>query len=147
MFAGESPRQVRSVGYPEPILLAITDAASSLGTNMSTSGSVGEIGTGVRQGQIVVTIAGNSDLWKDWTKDQVRDFIFQRAHRSIAELKGAQVLAGEIEPGDESTAVSLIPDPSDILLLFAGGEESNMSSVIPSWGPKVGSTAVTRAIT
>ena len=146
VFAGESPRQVRSVGHPEPILLAITDAASSLGTNMSTSGSVGEIGTGVRQGQIVVTIAGNSDLWKDWSKDQVRDFIFQRAHRSIAELKRAQVLAGEIEPGDESTPVSLIPDPPDILLLFAGGEESNMSSVIPSWGPKVGSTAVTRVI-
>ena len=42
--------------------------------------------------------------------------------------------------------VPLIPDPSDILLVFAGGEEANMSSVIPSWGPKVGSTAVTRVI-
>jgi len=31
-------------------------------------------------------------------------------------------------------------------LIFAGGEESNMSSVIPSWGPKVGSTAVTREV-
>ena len=146
VFAGESPRQVRSVGRPVPILTAIADAASSLGTNMSTSGSVGETGTGVRQGEIVVTIAGNSGLWADWTKGQVRDFIFQRAHRSVSELKQAQVLAGDPEPGDESTAVPLIPDPSDILLLFAGGEESNMSSVIPSWGPKVGSTAVTRVI-
>ena len=94
----------------------------------------------------MVTIAGNSGLWQDWTKAQVRDFIFQRAHRSVAELKQAQVLAGDIEPGDESNPVSLIPDASDILLVFAGGEESNMSSVIPSWGPKVGSTAVTRAI-
>ena len=74
VFAGESPRQVRSVGRPEPILLAIADTAASLGTNMSTSGSVGETGTGVRQGQIVVTIAGNSGLWQDWTKGQVRDF-------------------------------------------------------------------------
>ena len=146
VFAGESPRQVRSVGRPEPILTAIADTASSLGTNMSTSGSVGETGTGVRQGEIVVTIAGNSGLWREWTKDQVRDFIFRRAHRSVAELKQAQVLAGDAEPGDESTAVSLIPEPADILLLFAGGEESNMSSVIPSWGPKVGSTAVTRVI-
>ena len=146
VFAGESPRQVRSVGRPEPILLAISDTASSLGTNMSTSGSVGETGTGVRQGQIVVTIAGNSELWKDWTKAQVRDFIFQRSHRNVAELKQAHVLAGDPEPGDESTPVPLIPEPSDILLVFAGGEESNMSSVIPSWGPKVGSTAVTREI-
>ncbi len=146
VFAGESPRQVRSVGRPEPILLAIADTASTLGTNMSTSGSVGESDVGVRQGEIVVTIAGNSRLWQDWNKDQVRDFIFRRARRSVAELKQAQVLAGDPEPGDESTTVPLIPDPADILLLFAGGEESNMSSVIPSWGPKVGSTAVTREI-
>ncbi len=76
VFAGESPRQVRSVGRPVPILTALADTASSLGTNMSTSGSVGETGTGVRQGEIVVTIAGNSGLWADWTKDHVRDFIF-----------------------------------------------------------------------
>ena len=146
VFAGESPRQVRSVGRPEAILLAISDVASTLGTSMSTSGSVGETGTGVRQGQIVVTIAGNSGLWQDWSKEQVRDFIFRRAQRTTAELKQAQVLAGDLEPGDESAAVQLIPDPSDILLIFAGGEESNMSSVIPSWGPKVACTAVTRAI-
>ena len=36
--------------------------------------------------------------------------------------------------------------PDDILLVFAGGEEANMSSVIPSWGPKVGSTAVTKVV-
>ena len=84
----------------------------------------------MRQGQIVVTISGNAGLWQDWTKDQVRDFIFQRARRTVAELKQAEVLAGDPEPGDESAAVSLIPDPSDILLVFAGGEEANMSSVI-----------------
>ncbi len=146
VFAGESPRQVRAVGRPEAILLAISDAASTLGTSMSTSGSVGETGIGVRQGQIVVTIAGNSGLWQDWSKQQVRDFIFRRARRTAAELKQAQALAGDLEPGDESAAVQLIPDSSDILLVFAGGEESNMSSVIPSWGPKVACTAVTRVI-
>ena len=38
VFASESPRQVRSVGHPDAILHAIADTASSLGTNMSTSG-------------------------------------------------------------------------------------------------------------
>ena len=71
VFAGESPRQIRAVGHPEPIMMAIADVASSLGSNMSTSGSVGDTGIGVRQGQIVVTIAGNSNLWKDWTKSQI----------------------------------------------------------------------------
>ena len=146
VFSGEAPRQVRAVGRPEAILYAISDVAASLGTSMSTSGSVGETGSGVRQGQIVVTIAGNSALWQDWSKAQIRDFIFQRACRSVAELKRAQVLAADPEPGDESEMVPLIPEPSDILLVFAGGEESNMSSVIPSWGPKVACTAVTRPI-
>ena len=146
VFAGEAPRQVRAIGHPNAILLAIADAAASLGTSMSTSGSVGHNDAGVRQGQIVVTIAGNSSLWQDWTKPQVRDFIFQRAHRTLADLKRAQVIAAEPQPGDEAETIPLIPDPSDILLVFAGGEESNMSSVIPSWGPKVASAAVTLPI-
>ncbi len=146
VFAGESPRQVRAVGHPEPILIALADAASSLGSNMSTSGSVGDTGIGIRQGQIVVTIAGNSSLWKDWTKAQVKEFIHARTQRSVADLKAAMVLSGDPEPADTETMISLIPEPDDILLIFAGGEEANMSSVIPSWGSKVGSTAVTKLI-
>jgi hypothetical protein len=134
------------VGHPEPILLALADAASSLGSNMSTSGSVGDTGIGVRQGQIVVTIAGNSNLWKDWSKAQIKDYIYARTQRSVADLKAAMVLQGDPEPGDGEKMIPLIPEPEDILLIFAGGEESNMSSVIPSWGPKVGSTAVTKLI-
>jgi len=113
---------------------------------MSTSGSVGNTGIGVRQGQIVVTIAGNSQLWKDWTKTQIREYLHARIQRSVADLKAATVMKGDVEPGDSDTMISLIPEPDDILLIFAGGEESNMSSVIPSWGPKVGSTAVTKVI-
>ena len=146
VFAGESPRQIRAVGHPEPIMMAIADVASSLGSNMSTSGSVGDTGIGVRQGQIVVTIAGNSSLWKDWTKSQIKEYLFNRTQRSVADLKAAMVLKGDLEPSDGQIMIPLIPEPDDILLIFAGGEESNMSSVIPSWGPKVGSTAVTKLI-
>jgi hypothetical protein len=146
VFAAESPRQVRATGRPGAILHAIADVASSLGTSMSTSGSVGDRSAGLRQGQIVVTIAGNSNLWKDWSKDQVRNHLHSRIRRSVADLKDAQVLPGDPEAADAETFVSLIPEPQDILLVFAGGEESNMSSVIPSWGPKIGSTAVTKEV-
>ena len=146
VFASEAPRQVRATGHPEAILHALADAASSLGTSMSTSGSVGDPAAGLRQGQIAVTIAGNSALWQEWTKSQVRDYLHHRIRRSMADLKRAQVLPGSVESGDEEAFLSLIPEPDDILLVFAGGEESNMSSVIPSWGPKVASTAVTKEI-
>ncbi len=125
---------------------AIADVASSLGTSLSTSGSVGDRAQGVRQGQIVVTVAGNSGLWQDRSKQDVRDYLHARIRRSTADLKRAQVFAGAVEPGDQEQYISLVPEPDDILLVFAGGEEANMSSVIPSWGPKVGSTAATREI-
>ena len=146
VFASEAPRQVRSVGHPEAILYAIADVASSLGTSLSTSGSVGDPAAGIRQGETVVTIAGNSGLWKDWTKASVREFLHSRIRRSVADFKRAQVFPGDLEPGDEERMVPLTAAPEDILVVFAGGEESNMSSVIPSWGPKVGSTSVTREV-
>ena len=64
----------------------------------------------------------------------------------MADLKDARVFPGPVEPDDAGQFVSLVPEEEDILLIFAGGEESNMSSVIPSWGPKVASTAVTRQV-
>ncbi len=146
VFAAEGPRQVRSVGRPEAILYAIADVAASLGTSLSTSGSVGDPAQGIRQGETVITLAGNSGLWRDWSKDDVRNYLHARIRRSVADLKRAQVFAGPVAPEDEAQFVSLVAAPEDILVVFAGGEESNMSSVIPSWGPKVASTAVTREI-
>ena len=146
VFAAEGPRQVRSVGHPEAILYSIADAASSLGTSLSTSGSVGDPSQGIRQGEIVVTIAGSSNLWQEWSKDDIRDYMHPRIRRSVADLKRAQVFAGDLEPGDDTRFMTLIPEPKDIMVVFAGGEESNMSSVIPSWGPKVSSAAVTREV-
>ncbi len=146
LFAAEGPRQVRSVGRPEAILYAIADVASSLGTSLSTSGSVGDPAQGIRQGETVVTIAGNSDLWRDWSKADVKEYLHAHIRRTVADFKRASVFPGAMEPGDEELFVPLTDAPEDILVVFAGGEESNMSSVIPSWGPKVGSTAVTREV-
>ncbi len=146
VFAAESPRQVRAVGRPEAILYCIADTAAALGTSMSTGGSVGDRSAGVRQGEIVVTIAGESGLWLDWSKARVREYLHSRIRRSVAELKRAGVIDGPVSPSDEEQAVDLIGRPEDIMVVFAGGEEANMSSVIPSWGPKVSSTAVTRAV-
>ena len=52
-------------------------------------------------------------------------------------------LAGEVAPGDEHTYIPVVERPDDIMIIAAGGEEGAMSAVIPSWGPKVSSTAVT----
>ena len=146
VFASEGPRQVSHTGDPEAILHCIADVASSLGTSMSTSGSVSDQAVGVRQGEVAITIAGNATLWREWSKDQVREHLYPRIRRSVADLKRAQVMTGVVELEDEGRYIPLVPKPKDILLIFAGGEEAIASSVIPSWGPKVSSTSVSREI-
>ena len=146
VFACEGPRQVRMDARPEIVLAGVADVASSLGTSMANSGSVGDTSAVVRQGQIALVVAGTRDVWEGWSKARVRQFLFERIRRSVADLKRVNVIDGELEPGDEERYVPLIPAPEDILVVFAGGLEGPVSALIPSWGPKVGSTAVSKAV-
>ena len=146
VFACEGPRQVRTSESPDEVIHSVADVTSSLGTSMSTVGSTGDTSAIVRQGEIAVVVSGRSDVWESWSKDDFRRALHPKLTRSLADLKRAGDVAGDVEPGDESNLVSLVPEPEDILVVFAGGEERTMCAVMPSWGPKVGSTAVTKAV-
>ena len=148
VFACEGPRQVRNSvrATPEGVLTTIADAMSTLGTSLTTSGSVGASATGTRQGEITVVIAGEhmtTIAEQGWSKRDVRAYLAAHAQRAIADLKRGGGLPGEVEPGDETRYISVVAQPEDILVVAAGGNEGAMSAVIPSWGPKVASTAVT----
>ena len=62
---------MRASNRPETMLYSTADVISSLGTSMSSVGSVGDTSSVVRQGEVVVVFAGTSDVWEDWTKDDV----------------------------------------------------------------------------
>ena len=146
VFACDGPRQVRMAAEPEIILAGVADVASCLGTSLSNTGSVGDTSTIVRQGKIVLVIAGTSDIWEGWSKEDVRQYLFPRIKRSVADLKRVKVIPGEPEPEDDHRYIPLIPFAEDILVVFAGGAEEPTCSFIPSWGPTVSSSAVTKAI-
>ncbi len=146
VFACEGPRQVRIMGGPETIIGTVANVATSLGTSMHTVGSTGDTSAIVRQGELAVVVSGRSAVWEGWSKDDVRKAFHPRLKGTVAALKRAGELRGEIEPGDEKRFVNLVAEPEDILLIFAGGEERTMCAVIPSWGPKVSSTSVTRPV-
>lgn len=146
VFACEGPRQVRTVGGPENIIAAVADVASSLGTSMSTVGSIGDTSAIVRQGEVAVVVAGQSSVWNGLTKADFRRALHPQIRCSLSDLKRAGYVSGGSDRDDEVRFVSLVPDPDDILVIFAGGEENSMCAVMPSWGPKVASTSVTRAI-
>ena len=148
VFAGEGPRQVRNAlsQTPEGIATTIADVMSSLGTSLTTSGSVGTTTTGTRQGEVTIVIAGehmHTMARHGWTKADVRRYLATQARRTVADLKRGGGLPGALQAGDEQQYVPVVAQPEDILIVAAGGDEGAMSAVIPSWGPKVSSTAVT----
>ncbi len=148
VFACEGPRQVRNSARatPEGVLTTIADAMSTLGTSLTTSGSVADSATGTRQGEIAVVIAGEhmtTIAEQGWSKQDVRAYLAEHARRTVADLKRGGGLPGEVQPGDETEVIPVVARPEDILVIAAGGSEGAMSAVIPSWGPKVASTAVT----
>ena len=146
VFACEGPRQVRIMGEPERVIDTVANVASSQGTSMYTIGSTGDTSAIVRQGELAIIVSGQSSVWDGWSKDDFRNALHPKLIGNIAALKRAGELRGEIRPEDEDTIVNLVAEPEDILVIFAGGEERTMCAVIPSWGPKVSSTSVTKAV-
>lgn len=147
-FACEGPRQVRNglSQTPEGVLTTIADVMSSLGTSLTTSGSVGSTSSGTRQGEITIVIAGEHTQTisrHGWSKSDIRRYLAEHARRTVADLKRGGGLDGDVAPGDEQRYIPAVERPEDILIVAAGGQEGAMSAVIPSWGPKVASTAVT----
>lgn len=147
VFACEAPRQVRAIGGPDNIIATVADVISSLGTSICTVGSTGDTSAIVRQGEVSVVVSGTADVWQGWSKDDFRKALQPKLRRPIADLKRIGEVQGELMPEDETRFVSLVAEPDDLLVMFAGGPERTMCAVMPSWGPKVSSTSVTRAVT
>ena len=146
VFACESPRQVRASGGPETMLNTVADVASALGTSLSTVGSTDDKSAVVRQGELAVVISGESYVWDGWSKQDIRAALQPKVRRTLADIKRAGEVSGDVTSEDETHWLPLIATPDDIMVIFAGGEERTMCAVIPSWGPKVSSTSVTKAV-
>jgi hypothetical protein len=102
-----------------------------------------------RQPQYAMVFAGeHSQTIKKsgWTREQVQKYVFEHSQASMAECKRAHIKPGEIEPGDEKTLVPLVQEPSDLLVISAGGRAGVQSCYIPGWGGKNGSQSVSREI-
>lgn len=146
VFACDGPRQARTSGGPESILMTVADVAGTLGTSLSTVGSTSDSSAVVRQGELALIISGESSVWDGWSKSDVKRAVHGKMRRSVADLKRAAEIKGDVLPEDETTMLPLVGDPEDIMVVFAGGKEKTVCGVIPSWGPKVSSTSVTKAV-
>jgi hypothetical protein len=106
------------------------------------------VGTG-RLPQYALVFAGeHSETIKKtgWKRERVQQYLFDNSKTSLAEQKRAHIKPGEITAEDERTMVPLVQEPSDFLVISAGGRAGVQSCFIPGWGGKNGSQSVSREI-
>lgn len=81
-----------------------------------------------------------------WTKKQVKDFLYQKAQRSMAELKRWGMVPAIVERGDDEKLVAAVNTADDIMVLAAGGG-GPFSACIAAWSAGRVAKPVTRDIT
>ena len=134
VFAGLSPIQVsnHSSQDPENILGSFRDALFAAGPN---------------QGEIVIIFCPEhvqSFKKAGWTKNQVRDFLYEMAVRTNDEWGFGSIPPGPRQTGSEITHSALTPE--SFTLLVGGGAAGAFSCVIPLWAGGVGSQSVTKEL-
>lgn len=138
VMAAEAPHQ-----FYNQLSRTAEGVLRTLCDDMRISGNV------VGQPQYLVVLAGEHTrvIAQDgWTKADIRRFVFEHTHNSIAHLKRTHRLAGAVEPADETRMRPLVESPDDILVVAAGGAAGAFSAYIPGWGSKRSSQAVTKEV-
>jgi hypothetical protein len=137
VFAAEGPHNVLThYGLDaEAILVTVADAMAGLGS--------------FSPGQSFLVLAPEHVriLARDgWTKPKLREALYARARRTLAELKRAGKMPGPIASGDDARFVHRGEDPQDIFIVVGGGGAGGHSAFIPSWSRDRNSLAVTRPV-
>ncbi len=135
VFTSLAPTQVDMVGAgtPEEVLTAIADSMLGLGRGH------GEI--------LLIMSQEHTGFMKEagWSKQKVRDFLFQKARRTAGEL--AAIHKAEIPPpGTEDEMIPVCLAPESVLLLAGGGPGGAWSALIPRWARGTNSLSVIREI-
>ncbi|MFQ5657553.1 MAG: hypothetical protein ACE5G5_08445 [Candidatus Methylomirabilales bacterium] len=149
VFAAEAPHNVsdHTSRSARGVLTTVADTMATMGNN-----------TMYKRGEMAVVISPEHAATiaaEGWSKQDVKEFLFQEARRPVAELVRAGEYYGEVTwqkywPRwvDRSNPTALIPvvnRPQDFLVFVAGGAAGRFSLVIPGWGD-MGIRAVTKVI-
>jgi hypothetical protein len=123
---------------PEELCMTMADAMANLG-------SMNIIG----QQEFVVVFAGeHQEIFRrsGWSKVQVKQFLFNHAHRSIADIKRAGRMPGPLDEQDERMRRHVVRKPEDILVISAGARAGAFSACLPGWGSNRMTCSVTTLI-
>jgi hypothetical protein len=102
-----------------------------------------------RQPQYVIVFAGEHQaIMKKagWAREDVQRYCYEHSKATVAELKLAHMIPGDVTHDDEHALYALVERPQDLLVIAAGGRAGVQSAFIPGWGSKAGSQSVTKEI-
>ncbi len=154
VFGCEAPHHVRT-GPAGTGVIALTYLAHS----MATIGN-NNMGSG---GQVLVVLGSRAAAvfgGEGWSKDDIRQFLFENARKPVGLLKRVHAPDGDMErlktavrwptwvnPYDDDAPFPVLRRPEDLLIAVAGGWGAGLafSAVCHGWGD-LGGHAVTRAI-
>jgi len=135
LYPAEQPRQAfdDSSAEPDGLLSTIASSMSSMGMSNSY----------MRQNMVVAISPDHSLVFKrgGLSRDEVKQILFEKARLPLKLMKqggryhgGGQVdWPGWVDLNDDECMVPMIHDPSDILLIVAGGRPGPHSTVVPAW--------------
>jgi hypothetical protein len=140
VFAAEAPNQVNNH--------TALEASPLLATFASRMAAVGTFNLSGRTECAVVMCPEHirTFLAEGWTKERVRQELYEKARRTHAEMKAAGVMLGDIQPGDHQITAGIVDGPEDIFLIAGGGEAGRFSAFIPGWGRNRNTQAVSLEI-
>jgi hypothetical protein len=126
LVAASSMIQVWNYGTHEQLLRAVGDALSFLGSIAILGRTPGAVVLGGEHAELLRA--------SGWSKKQICEFVVQHTGRSIAALKRAGRLDGEVTPEDETTLHYAMDTPEDLMLVCAGSAIGALSMVLPGFG-------------
>lgn len=126
LIAASTMMQIWNYGNHEQLLRSFGDALSFLGSIAILGQTPGAVVIGGEHMEILRA--------SGWSKRQMQEFVVEHTARSIADLKRAGRIDGEVTPEDEKRLHYAMDTPRDLALLCGGSSIGALSMVLPGFG-------------
>ncbi len=126
LVAASTLIQIWNYGDHEQLLRAAADAISYLGSIAILGQTPAALVLGGEHAEILRASA--------WSKRQIREFVVAHTGRSVADLKRAGRIEGEVSAADEMTMHYALDDPDALMLVCSGSRIGALSMVMPGFG-------------
>lgn len=126
LIAASTMMQVWNYGNHEQLLRAIADAISFLGSIAILGQTPAAVVLGGEHGELLRA--------SGWSKRRIREFVVGHTGRTIADLKRAGRIEGEVTGADEITLHYALDEPDELMLIRSGSRIGALSMVLPGFG-------------